>query len=189
MMFSELQRQLPTIHIDESVKIENAWVEAHGLDGRDFNVNFLHPIADNIFILKKIVLKCLSKQGLHSTVICLLSTLSTYSWEAKLTMMLASFAIIHGESNVKGLALLKRSVNIVLSFDNRKQVDDSIKSILDLAKCIVDHNNQLSYSSALQNSTLPITNYWIARSVTFFMQHILPGHLLMMGINSGHKIS
>ncbi|XP_019172577.1 PREDICTED: uncharacterized protein LOC109167945 isoform X4 [Ipomoea nil] len=154
MMFSELQRQLPTIHIDESVKIENAWVEAHGLDGRDFNVNFLHPIADNIFILKKIVLKCLSKQGLHSTVICLLSTLSTYSWEAKLTMMLASFAIIHGESNVKGLALLK----------------------------------QLSYSSALQNSTLPITNYWIARSVTFFMQHILPGHLLMMGIKPQNQL-
>ncbi|XP_031113617.1 uncharacterized protein LOC116017219 isoform X1 [Ipomoea triloba] len=104
MMFSKLQRQLPTIHIDESVKMENAWVEALSLDSRDFNANFIHCIAGYIFIFKKIVLKCLSNEGLHSTAIYLLSTLSTFSWEAKLTTMLASLAIIHGEFSVKGLA-------------------------------------------------------------------------------------
>ncbi|XP_031113619.1 uncharacterized protein LOC116017219 isoform X2 [Ipomoea triloba] len=54
MMFSKLQRQLPTIHIDESVKMENAWVEALSLDSRDFNANFIHCIAGYIFIFKKV---------------------------------------------------------------------------------------------------------------------------------------
>nr|GMD65923.1 protein SIEVE ELEMENT OCCLUSION B-like [Ipomoea batatas] len=178
MMFSELQRQLPTINIDESINMENVWVGALSLDSRDFNANFIHCIAGYIFIFKKIVLKCLSNEGLHSTAIYLLSTLSTFSWEAKLTTMLASLAIMHGEFSVKGLAHLKRSLKIIPSFDNRKLVDDSIKSILYLTKCIVDRNLQPSYNSALQHSTLPITNYWIARSVMFLlMQHILPTFL------------
>ncbi|XP_019186045.1 PREDICTED: protein SIEVE ELEMENT OCCLUSION B-like [Ipomoea nil] len=112
----------------------------------------------------------------HLITICLLSTLSVYSWEAKMVLMLAAFSISLGKLNIfsrlryrKGLA---KQLSIVTQITNSTSndpnwpIDDLIKCSMDLTKCIVEINQSSSDSLSQSVSlALPMASYWIGRSI------------------------
>nr|GMD79990.1 protein SIEVE ELEMENT OCCLUSION B-like [Ipomoea batatas] len=114
----------------------------------------------------------------HSIAIYLLSLLSKYMWHAKGVMLLACFVIIRGKFKLasqsrhqKGLSYnmtaVRKSVNSMLSTENENFLNDSIKSMFDLTKLMVE----LRHSSSMF-----LANYWIAKSVVAY------AHLLMLGL-------
>nr|GMD27324.1 protein SIEVE ELEMENT OCCLUSION B-like [Ipomoea batatas] len=115
-----------------------------------------------------------SNDDSHSTAIYLLSLLSKYVWHAKGVMLLACFAIIRGKFKVasqschrKGLpynmTALRKSLNSMLSSDNEFFLNDSIQSMFEITKLMVE----LRHSSSMF-----LANYWIARSVVAYT-HLL----------------
>nr|GMD29513.1 protein SIEVE ELEMENT OCCLUSION B-like [Ipomoea batatas] len=115
-----------------------------------------------------------SNDDSHSTAIYLLSLLSKYMWHVKGVMLLACFAIIRGKVKVasqschrKGLpynmTALRKSLNSMLSSDNEFFLNDSIKSMFEITKLMVE----LRHSSSMF-----LANYWIARSVVAYT-HLL----------------
>ncbi|XP_019172687.1 PREDICTED: protein SIEVE ELEMENT OCCLUSION B-like isoform X2 [Ipomoea nil] len=127
---------------------------------------------------------CVSYDDSHSIAIYLLSLLSKYMWHAKGVMLLACFAIIRGKFKVasqschqKGLSYnmtaLRKSVNSMLSIENEIILNDSIKSMFDLTKLMVE----LRHSSSMF-----LANYWIARSIVAY------AHLLILGLKPQNQI-
>ncbi|XP_031125833.1 uncharacterized protein LOC116028308 isoform X2 [Ipomoea triloba] len=127
---------------------------------------------------------CVSYDDSHSTAIYLLSLLSKYMWHAKGVMLLACFAIIRGKAKVvsqlchrKGLSYnmtaLRNSLNSMLFPDNEFFFNDSIRSMLNLTKLMVE----LRHSSSMF-----LANYWIARSVVAY------AHLLILGLEPQNQI-
>ncbi|XP_031126782.1 protein SIEVE ELEMENT OCCLUSION B-like [Ipomoea triloba] len=112
----------------------------------------------------------------HLITICLLSTLSAYSWEAKMVLMLAAFSISYGKLNIfsrqryrkeltKQLVIVTQSANPTASKDPNP-IDNLIKCAMDLTKCIVEINQLSSYylpQSII--SVLPFASYWVGRSI------------------------
>ncbi|XP_019191491.1 PREDICTED: uncharacterized protein LOC109186032 [Ipomoea nil] len=127
---------------------------------------------------------CVSYDDSHSSAIYLLSLLSKYMWHAKGVMLLACFAIIGGKSIIasqschrKGLSYnmvaLRNSLNSMLSLHNEFFFNDSIRSMFNLTKLMVE----LRHSSSMF-----LANYWIARSVVAY------AHLLILGIKPQNQI-
>ncbi|XP_019180602.1 PREDICTED: protein SIEVE ELEMENT OCCLUSION B-like isoform X1 [Ipomoea nil] len=131
-----------------------------------------------------ITFTCVSYEDSHSTAIYLLSLLSKYMWHVKGVMLLACFAIIRGKLKVvsqschqKGLpynmTTLRKSVNSMLSTENEIFLNDSIKSMFDLTKIMIE----LRYSSSMS-----LANYWIAKSIVAY------AHLLILNIETQNQI-
>nr|GMC66906.1 protein SIEVE ELEMENT OCCLUSION B-like [Ipomoea batatas] len=131
-----------------------------------------------------IAFTCVSYDDSHSTAIYLLSLLSKYMWHAKGVMLLACFAIIRGKSKVasqschrKGLsynmASLRNSLNSMLFPDNENFFNDSMRSMFNLTKLMVE----LRHSSSMF-----LGNYWIARCV------VASAHLFILGLKPQNQI-
>ncbi|XP_031098408.1 protein SIEVE ELEMENT OCCLUSION B-like isoform X2 [Ipomoea triloba] len=128
----------------------------------------------------EISFKSLNEIDDHRSTICLLEKLSAYTWEAKVVMMLAAFAGIYGnklnilsqQSYRNRLAIFKQTLCPTPSYNNIEKLvnDDSIKLMLNLAKCVADLY-QLSSSSPPQS--LILANYWITRNVLHYAHQIL----------------
>ncbi|XP_031129061.1 protein SIEVE ELEMENT OCCLUSION B-like isoform X2 [Ipomoea triloba] len=112
----------------------------------------------------------------HLTTICLLSTLSAYSWEAKMVLMLAAFSISYGKLNIfsgqryrkgstKQLVIVTQRANPTTSNDPNP-IDNLIQCVMDLTKCIVEINQSSSYSLPQSIiSVLPFATYWVGRTI------------------------
>jgi hypothetical protein len=123
----------------------------------------------------------------HSTSVSLLNMLSSYSWEAKLVLTLAAFALHYGEfwllaqiysTNrlASRMAILKQLPIISEHFAELKPrfeaLNSLIQSILDLSKCVVcfrelpsnyiSQDNQV-FSTAV--AAIPLAVYWIFRAL------------------------
>ncbi|KAL2231944.1 UNVERIFIED_CONTAM: Protein SIEVE ELEMENT OCCLUSION B [Sesamum indicum] len=100
----------------------------------------------------------------HSKTMSLLKSLSSYSWEAKLVLSLAAVALNYGEcllltelylsNNLpEQMAILKGMADIRQYSDMLKSrvsaLNSLIKSILNLAKCVIEFTELLSVSSSL----------------------------------------
>ncbi|OMO94428.1 hypothetical protein CCACVL1_06011 [Corchorus capsularis] len=131
--------------------------------------------------------KCSGGGDAHSTTMVLLNLLSGYSWDAKVVLTLAAFAVNFGEfwlivqlcttnSLAKSVALLKQLPDILEhSHSLRPQFDalnNLIKAMMDVTKCIVEFTELPSQyimsdvppmSSAMAH--VPTAAYWTIRSV------------------------
>ncbi|KAK4413252.1 protein SIEVE ELEMENT OCCLUSION B [Sesamum alatum] len=138
-------------------------------------------------IIKRLANEILRSGGVevHSTTISLLKSLSSYSWDAKLVLSLAAVALNYGEhllltelylsNNLpEPMAILKGMVDIRQCSDILKPrvsaLDSLIKSMMDLAKCVVEFNGLLSASSSLDvkassvaTDAIVTATYWTIR--------------------------
>ncbi|XP_031099607.1 protein SIEVE ELEMENT OCCLUSION B-like [Ipomoea triloba] len=124
-------------------------------------------------------LMCSKNMDPHSCVIYFLKMLSTFSWEGKLLIMLASFSLYFGEFNLvhghKGLsgklAILKGCESHLLPL-----VTHLIKLILHFTEYIVE----LAQSSSHYSSPIvPIGCYWIVASILTYASYFTSGLMIM----------
>lgn len=124
----------------------------------------------------------------HATTLSLFSMLSNYSWDAKLVLALAAFALYYGEfwllaqiystnQLAKSMAILKQLPSIMehtsgplkSRFDT---LNNLINAMMGVTRCIVEFKDMPSnyitqdapeFSSAMAH--IPIAVYWTIRSV------------------------
>ncbi|KAI9173833.1 hypothetical protein LWI28_007291 [Acer negundo] len=132
--------------------------------------------------------KCSGGGDAHATTMLLFnSTLTNYSWDAKMVLTLAAFAVNYGEfwlvaqlcttnSLSKSVALLKQLPDILEHYNSLKPQFDAvnklIKAMLDLTKCIIEFKelpNQYISTDLPAMSTamahIPAAAYWTIRSI------------------------
>ncbi|KAF7135501.1 hypothetical protein RHSIM_Rhsim08G0047800 [Rhododendron simsii] len=135
----------------------------------------------------EIAYKCLGGEEGHQTTVSLLNMLSNYTWDAKLVLTLAAFALHHGEfwllaqiysSNqlAKSMAILKQLPVIIEHSGPLKPKFDAlnnlIRAMLDLTRCIVAFKELPSAyvtpdvpAMAAAANTIPTAVYWTMRGV------------------------
>ncbi|KAK4489004.1 hypothetical protein RD792_004796 [Penstemon davidsonii] len=122
----------------------------------------------------------------HASTMAILKVLSSYSWEAKAVISLASFAVKYGEfwlvhlfvrnPLAKSVALLKQLPDMIELSDFLKSqfemINDLLKKALEVTKCIAKFQNLPSkyISDDAEPLTMAMTHilsavYWIIRSL------------------------
>ncbi|XVE54577.1 hypothetical protein DITRI_Ditri03aG0092700 [Diplodiscus trichospermus] len=131
--------------------------------------------------------KCSGGGDAHATTMVLLNTLSSYSWDAKVVLTLAAFAVNFGEfwlivqlcttnSLAKSVALLKQLPDILEHSQNLKPQFDAlnklIKAMMDVTRIIIEFTELPSqYISSdvppmyIATTHIPTAAYWTIRSV------------------------
>ena len=131
--------------------------------------------------------KCSGGGDAHGITMALLNTLSSFSWDAKLVLSLAAFAVNFGEfwlivqlctTNLlaKSVALLKQLPDILEHSHTLKPHFDAlnklIKAMMDVTKCIVEFTelpSQYILSDvpplSIAMAHIPTAVYWTIRSV------------------------
>ncbi|KAH9776517.1 protein SIEVE ELEMENT OCCLUSION B [Citrus sinensis] len=136
--------------------------------------------------------KCSGGEEAHATTMDLFNILSVYSWDAKMVLSLAAFALNYGQfwlgaqlcnknSLAKSMAVLKQLPNVLEHFNALKpQLDALIEVMLDLTKCIVEFKqlpSQYISTDAQAMSTAmadtPAAAYWTFRSIVACHSQIL----------------
>ncbi|KAI8026992.1 Protein SIEVE ELEMENT OCCLUSION B [Camellia lanceoleosa] len=139
------------------------WISGSGMHGHAdalgerTTVDGLDAILDELaYIMHKVSCelscKCSSGADAHATTMAILNMLSNYSWDAKVVISLAAFAVNYGQfwlvtqlvtSNqlAKSVALLKQLPDIIEHASTLKSrfhaIKNLIKVLLDVTKCIV----------------------------------------------------
>ncbi|XVF02600.1 hypothetical protein REPUB_Repub04eG0188600 [Reevesia pubescens] len=131
----------------------------------------------------------------HSTTLAVAQIVKSYSWDAKVVLALAAFAMTYGEFLLvvqlyttnplaKGVALLKQLPEVLARADLLKAKFDTltnlIKAMLVIAKCIVEFKELPSrYISPEDqemlsaNSDIPSAVYWTIRSTVLCVSQII----------------
>ncbi|KAK6920603.1 Sieve element occlusion, C-terminal [Dillenia turbinata] len=148
----------------------------------------LEALAYTIYkICCEISCKCSGGGDAHQTSMVLLNTLSGYSWESKVVIALAAFAVIYGEfwllvqlyttnQLAKSVALLKQLPDIIEHASLLKPKFDSvqnlIKAMLNVTKSIVAFTDLPSQYIPIETPAMsaamahiPTAVYWTIRSV------------------------
>ncbi|KAF2316543.1 hypothetical protein GH714_041884 [Hevea brasiliensis] len=189
---------------DESSMIKQIQA-THAPDGREFDatqahaepedknrqVNFIATLEALSFVIDRIACeisyKAFSGSDAHATTMSLFNMLSSYSWDAKLVLTMAAFALNYGEfwllaqiysSNplAKSMAIL-RQLPVILEHTGPLKprfdaLNNLIRVMLEVTKCIVDFKELPSIyistevpalSTALAH--IPTAVYWTIRSV------------------------
>ncbi|KAF5961608.1 hypothetical protein HYC85_002817 [Camellia sinensis] len=136
---------------DENVTLRKIQ-ETHSPDGRVFDVKTLLQVVEDIFnraevtstddtLVLRFSCKCHDGVDTHATTMSVLKMLTSYSWEAKMVLALAAFAVSYGEfwlvaqfqtssQLAKSVGVLKQ-VHFILEKSNiSKPQFDEIKSLL-----------------------------------------------------------
>ncbi|XP_044465651.1 protein SIEVE ELEMENT OCCLUSION B isoform X2 [Mangifera indica] len=135
----------------------------------------------------EIAYKALGGSDAHATTVSLFNLLATYSWDAKLVLTLAAFALNYGEfwllaqiystnQLAKSMAILKQLPSIMEHTGQLKSRFDAlnnlIKAMMDVTKCVIQFKELPSayiqpdvaaFSTAMAH--IPIAVYWTIRSV------------------------
>ncbi|XP_043725501.1 protein SIEVE ELEMENT OCCLUSION B-like [Telopea speciosissima] len=131
----------------------------------------------------------------HSTTVVLFNTLSRYTWDAKMVLALAAFAVNYGEfwlvaefysthPLAKSIALLKQLPDALECSDSLKPRFEALKSLIkvmvDVTKCIVQFNElPREYISSdrppfsVVSGHIPTAVYWTVRSVVACASQII----------------
>ncbi|KAK0573206.1 hypothetical protein LWI29_004332 [Acer saccharum] len=171
-------------------------VEAtHVPDGRQFAVKPLLHIIEDIFQraapsvpgFVEISCKCSGGGDAHATTLGIFSTLSSYTWDAKVVLAMAAFALNYGEFWVvaqlyqtnplaKSVALLKQLPEILERADTLKTKFEAlrnlIKAMLDVTKCIIEFKELPAHyitpdtpEMVTATAHIPTAVYWTIRSI------------------------
>ncbi|KAG6686376.1 hypothetical protein I3842_11G014300 [Carya illinoinensis] len=131
--------------------------------------------------------KCSGGGDAHATTMALLNTLTSFSWDSKVVLTLAAFAVNYGEfwlvaqlfsrnPLAKSVAFLKQLPNIVEYSSSLKAqfeaLNKLIKAMMDVATCMVEFTELPSQfisddTPAVKavTSHLPAATYWTIRSI------------------------
>ncbi|XP_028795892.1 protein SIEVE ELEMENT OCCLUSION B-like [Neltuma alba] len=131
--------------------------------------------------------RCQGGGDAHTTTMGILNMLSSYSWHAKVVLILSAFAVNFGEfwlvaqlgatnTLAKSVALLKQLPDLVENYANLKQQFDTliklVKAILDVTRCIIEFKELPSeYISedtppiSVASAHIPVAAYWTIRSI------------------------
>ncbi|KAK1289203.1 hypothetical protein QJS10_CPB18g00534 [Acorus calamus] len=143
----------------------------------------------------EITCKCTGGGDAHATTVVLFNQLSNYSWDAKVVLALAAFAVSYGEfwltaqlytvnPLAKSVAMLKQVPDILEHTDVLKPRFDAlnnlIKSMLDVTKCIIEFKElptqYISPDTSPMSTALthiPTAVYWTIRSVVACASQII----------------
>ncbi|KAK9691601.1 hypothetical protein RND81_09G207000 [Saponaria officinalis] len=137
-------------------------------------------------ISSEISCKILSGSNSHETTLSVLKNLGSFTWEAKVVLTLAAFAMTYGDfwllvqiystnSLAKSMALIKRLPMIVEhvgSFKNQFEATNNlIRAMLETTRCIVEFGELPAAHITAEDpevkaamSHFPIAIYWVIRS-------------------------
>ncbi|XP_011014801.1 PREDICTED: uncharacterized protein LOC105118522 isoform X2 [Populus euphratica] len=177
-----------TLQIDSSLTTSQAHAE---LEDKTHQVNFVSMLDALSYTIDRIsceiAYKSLDGTDAHATTVSLFSMLPSYSWDAKLVLTLAAFALNYGEfwllaqiysSNqlAKSMAILRQLPSIMEHSGPLKPrfdaINNLIKVMMDVARCVVEFkdlppayisNEVAALSTAMAH--IPIAVYWTMRSV------------------------
>ncbi|KAJ6424000.1 hypothetical protein OIU84_024887 [Salix udensis] len=177
-----------TLQIDTSLMTSQAHAE---LEDKTHQINFVSMIDALTYTIDRIsceiAYKALSGTDAHATTLSIFNMLTSYSWDAKLVLTLAAFALNYGEfwllaqiysSNqlAKSMAILRQLPNIMEHSGTLKPrfqaINNLIKIMMDVARCVVEFkdlpssyisNEVPALSTAMTH--IPTAVYWTMRSV------------------------
>ncbi|XP_011013170.1 PREDICTED: uncharacterized protein LOC105117262 [Populus euphratica] len=177
-----------TLQIDSSLTTSQAQAE---MKDKTYHVNFVSMLDALSYtidrISSEIAYKALGGTDAHATTVSLFNMLTSYSWDAKLVLTLAAFALNYGEfwllaqissSNqlAKSMAILKQLPSIMEHSGPLKPrfdaINNLIKVMMDVARCVVEFkdlppayisNEVPALSTAMAH--IPTAVYWAIRSV------------------------
>ncbi|XP_039133185.1 protein SIEVE ELEMENT OCCLUSION B-like [Dioscorea cayenensis subsp. rotundata] len=166
-------------------------------------------------ISSEITYKCSGGGEVHATALALFQTLSTYTWDAKLVLTLAAFAVTYGgfwlsaqihsvNPLAKSIAQLKQLPDILEQTDVLKPrfdaINNLIKAMLDVTKCIIEFKELPTEYIPLDSpdinlamAHIPTAVYWIVRSVLACASQIIAliglGHEYMSSTTEAWELS
>ncbi|CAI9757383.1 unnamed protein product [Fraxinus pennsylvanica] len=167
------------------------------LDEKDALLNYDEIDGSLAFVIQKVSceLSCKCPGGnAHKTTVAILNQLSSYTWDTKAVISIASFALKYGEfwlvalvfetnQLAKSVAYLKRVSDIIDQSSSLKSqfdsINDLVKAALDLTKCICEFrdlpaeyilDDEPPKSTAL--AYIPTAVYWIIRSLVASGSHV-----------------
>lgn len=177
-----------TQQIDTSMTTSQAHAE---LEDKTHQVNFVSMLDALSYTIDRIsceiAYKSLDGTDAHATTVSLFNMLPSYSWDAKLVLTLAAFALNYGEfwllaqiysSNelAKSMAILRQLPSIMEHSGPLKPrfdaINNLIKVMMDVARCVVEFkdlppayisNEVPALSTAMAH--IPTAVYWTMRSV------------------------
>eukprot|EP00258_Populus_trichocarpa_P017390 XP_006378256.2 protein SIEVE ELEMENT OCCLUSION B [Populus trichocarpa] len=139
--------------------------------------------------------KCSGGGDAHATTLAIFNLVSNYSWDEKVVLALAGFAVNYGEfwlvaqlylTNplAKAVALLKQLPDIIERADNLKPKFEAltslIKAMMDVAKCIVEFKELPSQyitpdtpEMLTATAHIPTAVYWTIRSIVACASQIM----------------
>ncbi|CAN0871831.1 Protein SIEVE ELEMENT OCCLUSION B [Linum grandiflorum] len=139
--------------------------------------------------------KCSGGGDAHATTMSIFNIVSSYSWDAKVVLALAAFAVNYGEfwlvaqlylTNplAKAVALLKQLPDILERAETLKPRFDAlsnlIKAMMDVAKCIVEFkelpSQYISHDTPemlAATAHIPTAVYWTIRSIVACASQII----------------
>ncbi|XAR48123.1 hypothetical protein NMG60_11030840 [Bertholletia excelsa] len=145
--------------------------------------------------------KCSGGSDAHATTVALFNTLSSYSWDAKVVIAFAAFAVNYGEFGLvaqlyatnplaKSVALLKQLPDLLERPDHLKPRFESltklIAAMLDVAKCIIEFKelpgqyiDDEAPEMVAATALIPTATYWTIRSIVACATQIM--NLVGMG--------
>ncbi|KAK0574134.1 hypothetical protein LWI29_018713 [Acer saccharum] len=159
--------------------------------------------------------KCSGGGDAHATTLGILNTLASYTWDAKVVLAMAAFALNYGEFWVvaqlyptnplaKSVALLKQLPEILERADTLKSkfeaLSNLIKAMLDVAKCILEFKDLPSQylspdTPEMVSATahIPTEVYWTIRSIVACAAQIMGlvgmGHEYMVSTAEAWELS
>ncbi|CAL9165348.1 unnamed protein product [Musa hybrid cultivar] len=199
-----LQRATPTVIVTPQAHLELVEDKAHHLEV----VGMLEALAYTIHKIScELTCKCSGGGDGHATTLSLFNSLTNYSWDAKVVIALAAFAVSYGEfwltaqlhtvnPLAKSVALLKQLPDILEHTEALKPRFDAlnnlIKAMVDVTKCIVQFKELPSeYISpdapdmAMALAHIPTAVYWTIRSVVACASQIIS----LIGLGHEHVSS
>lgn len=154
-----------------------------GLCSLESSLLFLHLM----FYYNQLSCKCSGGGDNHSSAVEILNVLSSYSWDAKAVVALASFSVNYGqfwlvanhftsEPLAKSLAMLKLLPEIIDHSNTMKTrfetMNSLVKVLLELTRCIGEFRwlpskyiSDEAEPMVVVASHVPIAVYWILRSL------------------------
>ncbi|PSS28553.1 Protein SIEVE ELEMENT OCCLUSION B like [Actinidia chinensis var. chinensis] len=200
-----LHRATPTTLLSVADETQETQAQLDLLDEKALHSGFidmLKHLADPINkISREISWKCSGGSDAHATTVALFNTLSGYSWDAKVVIALAAFAVNYGEfwlvaqlyptdPLAKSVALLKQLPDILERSDSLKPKFDAlttlIKAVLDVTKCIVELKELPTHyitddfpAMATAMGLVPTAVYWTIRSIVACASQVM--NLVGMG--------
>lgn len=146
-----------------------------------------------MILLLQLACKC-SGGDAHATTMAILNLLSNYSWDAKVVITMAAFAVSYGQywllaqlytTNLlaKALALLKQLPDVIEHSNSLRPQFDAlnklIQAMLNVTKCIVEFtelpSQYISHDTPAMSVAIahfPAAAYWTIKSVVACMSLI-----------------
>ncbi|KAL2515490.1 Protein SIEVE ELEMENT OCCLUSION B [Forsythia ovata] len=167
------------------------------LDEKDALLSYDGIHGELAFVIQKVSfeLSCKCSGGnAHTITVAILNKLSSYTWDAKAVISVASFAVNYGEfwlvalvfdTNplAKSVAYLKQVSDIIDQSSSLKSqfdtINDLVKAALNLTKCISEFSELPSEyisddepSKSIALAYIPTAVYWIIKSLVASGSHI-----------------